>query len=181
MPKVPTYDNRTVMPEQLPSNGFSVQSSPDAFGAGFGRVGEQYVGLFAEAKQRANVALAQDAALQLRQKANELMTDPQNGLLSQQGKNAIGKASEYEQSFRDYAGEISSTLPDDIVRQSFMQQAQEMGVQFASQANRHEMGQIKAYEQDQFQSTLTLNAESAHQCTVIIRLISLHINKCFSK
>lgn len=161
MPKVPTYDNRTVMPEQLPSNGFSVQSSPDAFGAGFGRVGEQYVGLFAEAKQRANVALAQDAALQLRQKANELMTDPQNGLLSQQGKNAIGKASEYEQSFRDYAGEISSTLPDDIVRQSFMQQAQEMGVQFASQANRHEMGQIKAYEQDQFQSTLTLNAESA--------------------
>lgn len=161
MPKVPTYDNRTVMPEQLPNNGFSVQSSPDAFGAGFGRVGEQYVGLFAEAKQRANVALAQDAALQLRQKANELMTDPQNGLLSQQGKNAIGKASEYEQSFRDYAGEISSTLPDDIVRQSFMQQAQEMGVQFASQANRHEMGQIKAYEQDQFQSTLTLNAESA--------------------
>ncbi|WP_435532288.1 hypothetical protein [Proteus vulgaris] len=161
MPKVPTYDNRTVMPEQLPNNGFSVQSSPDAFGAGFGRVGEQYVGLFAEAKQRANVALAQDAALQLRQKANELMTDPQNGLLSQQGKNAIGKASEYEQSFRDYAGEISSALPDDIVRQSFMQQAQEMGVQFASQANRHEMGQIKAYEQDQFQSTLTLNAESA--------------------
>ncbi|WP_163826551.1 hypothetical protein [Proteus vulgaris] len=161
MPKVPTYDNRTVMPEQLPNNGFSIQSSPDAFGAGFGRVGEQYVGLFAEAKQRANVALAQDAALQLRQKANELMTDPQNGLLSQQGKNAIGKASEYEQSFRDYAGEISSTLPDDIVRQSFMQQAQEMGVQFASQANRHEMGQIKAYEQDQFQSTLTLNAESA--------------------
>ncbi|HEK2062937.1 TPA: hypothetical protein SMS29_000228 [Proteus mirabilis] len=161
MPKVPTYDNRTVMPEQLPNNGFSVQSSPDTFGAGFGRVGEQYVALFAEAKQRANVALAQDAALQLRQKANELMTDPQNGLLSQQGKNAIGKASEYEQSFRDYAGEISSTLPDDIVRQSFMQQAQEMGVQFASQANRHEMGQIKAYEQDQFQSTLTLNAESA--------------------
>ncbi|WP_183141005.1 hypothetical protein [Pseudomonas aeruginosa] len=48
MPKVPTYDNRTVMPEQLPNNGFSVQSSPDAFGAGFGRVGEQYVGLFAE-------------------------------------------------------------------------------------------------------------------------------------
>ncbi len=161
MPKVPTYDNRTVMPEQLPNNGFSVQSSPNAFGAGIGRVGEQYVGLFAEAKQRANVALAQDAALQLRQKANELMTNPQNGLLSQQGKNAIGKAFEYEQSFRDYAGEISSTLPDDIVRQSFMQQAQEMGVQFASQANRHEMGQIKAYEQDQFQSTLTLNAESA--------------------
>lgn len=63
MPKVPTYDNRTVMPEQLPNNGFSVQSSPDAFGAGFGRVGEQYVGLFAEAKQRANVALAQDLSI----------------------------------------------------------------------------------------------------------------------
>ena len=74
------------MPEQLPNNGFSVQSSPDTFGAGIGRVGEQHVGLFAEAKQRANVHWRKMPHYQLRQKANELMTDPQNGLLSQQGK-----------------------------------------------------------------------------------------------
>lgn len=161
MPTVPTYNERQVSSSPLPSNGFSAQSSPEHFGAGLAQAGDQYINAFAEAKQRANVALSQDAALQLRQKANELMTDPQNGLLAQQGKNAIGKATEYQNQFDSFAGEIAATLPDDNVRWHFMQQAQEMRLQFGSQANKHEMGQIQSYETDQFQSTLTLNAETA--------------------
>lgn len=161
MPTVPTYNERQVSSSPLPSNGFSAQSSPEHFGAGLTQAGDQYINAFAEAKQRANVALSQDAALQLRQKANELMTDPQNGLLAQQGKNAIGKAAEYQNQFDSFAGEIAATLPDDNARGHFMQQAQEMRLQFGSQANKHEMGQIQSYETDQFQSTLTLNAETA--------------------
>lgn len=161
MPTVPTYNERQVSSSPLPANGFSAQSSPEHFGAGLAQAGDQYINAFAEAKQRANVALSQDAALQLRQKANELMTDPQNGLLAQQGKNAIGKAAEYQNQFDSFAGEIASTLPDDNARGHFMQQAQEMRLQFGSQANKHEMGQIQSYETDQFQSTLTLNAETA--------------------
>ncbi len=161
MPTVPTYNERQVSSSPLPSNGFSAQSSPEHFGAGLAQAGDQYINAFAEAKQRANVALSQDAALQLRQKANELMTDPQNGLLAQQGKNAIGKAAEYQSQFDSFAGEIAATLPDDNARGHFMQQAQEMRLQFGSQANKHEMGQIQSYETDQFQSTLTLNAETA--------------------
>lgn len=161
MPIVPTYNERQVSSSPLPSNGFSAQSSPEHFGAGLAQAGDQYINAFAEAKQRANVALSQDASLQLRKKANELMTDPQNGLLSQQGKNAIGKATEYESHFDAAAGEIAATLPDDAARGQFMQQAQEMRLQFSSSANKHEMGQIQSYEADQFQSTLTLNAETA--------------------
>lgn len=161
MPTVPTYNQRQVSSSPLSSNGFSAQSSPEHFGAGLAQAGDQYINTFAEAKQRANVALSQDAALQLRQKANELMTDPQNGLLAQQGKNAIGKAAEYQNQFDSFAGEIAATLPDDNARGHFMQQAQEMRLQFGSQANKHEMGQIQSYETDQFQSTLTLNAETA--------------------
>ncbi|EPE2777911.1 hypothetical protein ACX7S9_000176 [Morganella morganii] len=161
MPTVPTYNERQVSSSPLPANGFSAQSSPEHFGAGLAQAGAQYINAFAEAKQRANVALSQDAALQLRQKANELMTDPQNGLLAQQGKNAIGKAAEYQNQFDSFAGEIAATLPDDNARGHFMQQAQEMRLQFGSQANKHEMGQIQSYETDQFQSTLTLNAETA--------------------
>lgn len=161
MPTVPTYNERQVSSSPLPSNGFSTQSSPEHFGAGLAQAGDQYINAFAEAKQRANVALSQDAALQLRQKANELMTDPQNGLLAQRGKNAIGKATEYQNQFDYFAGEIAATLPDDNARGHFMQQAQEMRLQFGSQANKHEMGQIQSYETDQFQSTLTLNAETA--------------------
>lgn len=161
MPIVPTYKEQQVSSSPLPNNGFSVQSSPEHFGAGFGQVAEQYTGLFAEAKQRANVALAQDASLQLRQKANELMNDPRNGLLAMQGKNAIGKGYEFEQAFDNAAGEIAGTLQDDTIKSMFAQQAKEMRLQFSSQANKHEMGQIKAYEQDQFQATLSVNAESA--------------------
>lgn len=161
MPTVPTYNERQVSSSPLPANGFSAQSSPEHFGAGLAQAGDQYINAFAEAKQRTNVALSQDAALQLRQKANELMTDPQNGLLAQQGKNAIGKAAEYQNQFDSFAGEIAATLPDDNARGHFMQQAQEMRLQFGSQANKHEMGQIQSYETDQFQSTLTLNAETA--------------------
>ncbi|ETO43458.1 hypothetical protein [Morganella sp. EGD-HP17] len=161
MPTVPTYNERQVSSSPLPANGFSAQSSPEHFGAGLAQAGDQYINAFAEAKQRANVALSQDAALQLRQKANELMTDPQNGLLAQQGKNAIGKAAEYQNQFDSFAGEIAATLPDDNARGHFIQQAQEMRLQFGSQANKHEMGQIQSYETDQFQSTLTLNAETA--------------------
>lgn len=161
MPTVPTYNQQQVSSSPLPSNGFSAQSSPEHFGAGLAQAGDQYINAFAEAKQRANVALSQDAALQLRQKANELMTDPQNGLLAQQGKSAIGKAAEYQNQFDSFAGEIAATLADDNARGHFMQQAQEMRLQFGSQANKHEMGQIQSYETDQFQSTLTLNAETA--------------------
>ncbi|WOC01665.1 MULTISPECIES: hypothetical protein [unclassified Providencia] len=161
MPTVPTYKEQQVSSSPLPNNGFSVQSNPDQFGAGLGQVAEQYTGLFAEAKQRANVALAQDASLQLRQKANELMNDPRNGLLAMQGKNAIGKGYEFEQAFDIAAGEIAGTLQDDAIKSMFAQQAKEMRLQFSSQANKHEMGQIKAYEQDQFQATLSVNAESA--------------------
>lgn len=161
MPIVPTYREQQVQSSPLPNNGFSVQSNPNQFGAGLAQVGEQYTGVFTEARQRANVALAQDASLQLRQKANELMNDPRNGLLSLQGKSAIGKGYEFEQTFDQSAGEISGTLQDDAVKQMFMQQAQEMRLQFSSQANKHEMGQIQVYEKDQFQSTLDINAESA--------------------
>ncbi|MEY0909915.1 hypothetical protein AB7222_02745 [Providencia rettgeri] len=161
MPIVPTYKEQQVSSSPLPNNGFSVQSNPDQFGAGLGEVAEQYAGVFAEAKQRANVALAQDALLQLRQKANELMNDPRNGLLAMQGKNAIGKGYEFEQAFDNAAGEIAGTLQDDAIKSMFAQQAKEMRLQFSSQANKHEMGQIKAYEQDQFQATLSVNAESA--------------------
>lgn len=161
MPIVPTYKEQQVSSSPLPNNGFSVQSSPNQFGAGLGQVADQYTGLFAEAKQRANVALAQDASLQLRQKANELMNDPRNGLLAMQGKNAIGKGYEFEQAFDNAADEIAGTLQDDAIKSMFAQQAKEMRLQFSSQANKHEMGQIKAYEQDQFQATLSVNAESA--------------------
>ncbi|ECI7957161.1 hypothetical protein E2G06_20350 [Salmonella enterica subsp. enterica] len=123
--------------------------------------GNKYVGIFAQIKERANVAMSQDASLQLSQRASEMMNDPQKGLLNQQGKNAVGKAEEYTTLFDGAAEEIAATLPDETSRNMFMQQAKQQRIQFATQASRHEMGQIHAYEEGQFQATLSTNAEKA--------------------
>lgn len=52
------------------------------------------------------------------------------------------------------------TLPESA-RQGFLQQAQQQRIQFTSQAGRHEISQLNAYEQDQFQATLATGAKTA--------------------
>lgn len=160
MPVVPTVQGRQVQSQGVSTGGFNIQPQSDLM-EGMAKVGEQYIGTFGEAKQRANVAMAQDASLQLSQRASVLMNDPQKGLLNLQGKNAIGKGVEYTTAFDQAAEDISSTLPDDAARQSFMQQAQQQRIQFTTQAGRHEIGQVNAYEEGQFQATLTNSAQNA--------------------
>ncbi|ECG5317635.1 hypothetical protein E1A40_08960 [Salmonella enterica subsp. enterica serovar Aba] len=123
--------------------------------------GNKYVGIFAQIKERANVAMSQDASLQLSQFGSNLMNDPKTGLLAQQGKNAIGKGQEYATAFDSKAEELAASLPDEASRNMFMQQAQQQRIQFTTQAGRHEIGQINAYQEGQFQAMLSTNAEKA--------------------
>lgn len=159
MPVVPTVTGRQVESRGVSTQGFQAvnqQNITDALGA----VGTQAIDLFGQAKQRADVAMAQDASLQLTQTASDLMTNPQNGLLNQQGKNALGKGQEYTQLFDAKAQELAMTLPESA-RQGFLQQAQQQRIQFTSQAGRHEISQLNAYEQGQFQATLATGAKTA--------------------
>lgn len=160
MPVVPTVQGRQVQSQGVSTGGFNIQPQSDLM-EGMAKVGEQYIGAFGEAKQRANVAMAQDASLQLSQRASVLMNDPQKGLLNLQGKNAIGKGVEYTTAFDQAAEEISATLPDDVARKSFMQQAQQQRIQFTTQAGRHEIGQVKQYEAGMQQGTLSSLTQQA--------------------
>lgn len=160
MPVVPTVQGRQVQSQGVSTGGFNIQPQSDLM-EGMAKVGEQYIGAFGEAKQRANVAMAQDASLQLSQRASMLMNDPQKGLLNLQGKNAIGKGVEYTTAFDQAAEEISATLPDDAARKSFMLQAQQQRIQFTTQAGRHEIGQVKQYEVGMQQGTLSSLTQQA--------------------
>lgn len=159
MPVVPTVTGRQVESRGVSTQGFQAVNQPNITDA-LGAVGTQAIDLFGQAKQRADVAMAQDASLQLTQTASDLMTNPQNGLLNQQGKNALGKGQEYTQLFDAKAQELAMTLPESA-RQGFMQQAQQQRIQFTSQAGRHEISQLNAYEQGQFQATLATGAKTA--------------------
>ncbi|EPN6932282.1 hypothetical protein ACT2YA_001945 [Klebsiella variicola] len=159
MPVVPTVAGRQVESRGVSTQGFQAFDQPNT-GDALLSTGSQALDVFGQAKQRADVAMAQDASLQLTQTASDLMTNSQNGLLNLQGKNALGKGQEYTQLFDAKAQELAMQLPESA-RQGFMQQAQQQRIQFTSQAGRHEIGQLNAYEEGQFQATLTTGAKTA--------------------
>ncbi|GAB5071156.1 hypothetical protein SedNR2807_13420 [Citrobacter sedlakii] len=160
MPVVPTTSGRQVQSRGVSTQGFTAYQTPD-MGEVIGGVAEQYAGVLAQAKQRANVAMAQDASLSLSQISSDLLNNPETGLLNLKGKNAIGKGQEYTQQFDSQVEQLSMTLPDEQSRNAFLQQAKQYRVQFTTQAGRHEIGQINAYEEGQFQATLLNNGKNA--------------------
>ncbi|EBZ5858841.1 hypothetical protein ACO3WQ_004720 [Salmonella enterica] len=160
MPVVPTTSGRQVQSRGVSTQGFTAFQTTN-MGEVFGNAAEQYAGVLAQAKQRANVAMAQDASLSLSQISSDLLNNPETGLLNLKGKNAIGKGEEYTQQFDSQVEQLAMTLPDDQSRNAFMQQAQQYRVQFTTQAGRHEIGQINAYEEGQFQATLLNNGKNA--------------------
>lgn len=159
MPVVPTVTGRQVESRGVQTGGFQAVAQSNISDA-LVNVGSQALDVFGQAKQRADVAMSQDASLQLTQTASDLMTNPQNGLLNLQGKNALGKGQEYTQLFDAKAQELAMQLPESA-RQGFLQQVQQQRIQFTSQAGRHEIGQLNAYEEGQFQATLTTGAKTA--------------------
>lgn len=159
MPTVPTVTGRQVESRGFQSPGLQTFNTPQ-MGDVLSGVADQYVDVFAQAKQRADVAQAQDASLQLSQISSDLLTNPDTGLLNMQGKNALGKGQAYTQQFDAQAEQIAMTLPEGA-RAGFMQQAQQQRIQFTTQAGRHEISQLNAYEEGQFQATLANNGKLA--------------------
>lgn len=159
MPTVPTVNGRQVESRGFQSPGFQAFEQPNV-GDVISQVAPKAIDMFAQAKQRADVAQAQDASLQLSQVSSDLLTNPDTGLLNLQGKNALGKGQEYTQQFDSQAEQIAMTLPEGA-RAGFMQQVQQQRIQFTTQAGRHEISQLNAYEEGQFQATLTNNGKLA--------------------
>lgn len=159
MPTVPTVTGRQVESRGVQSPGFQAFAQPNV-GDVITQVGPKALDVFGQAKQRADVAQSQDASLQLSQFSSDLLTNPDTGLLNMQGKNALGKGQVYTQQFDSQVEKIAMTLPESA-RDGFMQQAQQQRIQFTTQAGRHEIGQLNAYEEGQFQATLLNNGKNA--------------------
>lgn len=159
MPTVPTVTGRQVEGRGFQSPGMQAFDQPN-IGDAISQVAPKAIDVFAQAKQRADVAMAQDASLQLSQVSSDLLTNPQTGLLNQQGKNALGKSQEYTQQFDAQAEKIAMSLPEGA-RAGFMQQAQQQRMQFTTQAGRHEIGQVRQYESGMQNGYLSLQAQQA--------------------
>lgn len=155
MPVVPTTSGRQVQSRGVQTSGFQTFDVPQA-GQVLANVADQYAAAYGEAKYKANVALSQDAILQLNQRSNERLYNPQTGFYAQQGKNAIGKGQDYISGFDQDMDDIAGSLPDEAARKMFLQQAQAQKLQFSTGVFRHEIGQTNAYEEGQYQATRKL-------------------------
>lgn len=155
MPVVPTTSGRQVQSRGVQTSGFTVRANPEAFGAGLSNVIDKYAGVYAEAKQRANVALSQEASLKLSQAEEDLKTQ----LYSLKGQNAIGKGQEFTQQYDEQIQSLASSLPDDASRQMFMQQAQQQRIQFQGNVGRYEQGQVSEFEGNQYDATRQLQIQ----------------------
>ncbi len=160
MPTVPTVTGRQVESRGFQSPGFQALDQPN-IGDAIVDAGSKAINVFGEAKQRANVALTQEATLQLNAVGNDLLNNPDSGFMNLQGKNAIGKGQEYVQQFDSQAQSIAASLPDEQARNAFLQQAQQQRIQFKTTAVRHEVGQVRQYEAGMQEGTLRSLAQQA--------------------
>ncbi|CFQ88045.1 MULTISPECIES: hypothetical protein [Yersinia] len=149
MPTVPTYQRQTQTEAAAPQVA-NIQYSPDNFGAGLAQVADNATNLFAQEQRKANLAFSQDALLQFNQHADDLMNNPENGLITKQGKNALGQSDGAIKNLDELMGGLAGSLPDGEARQNFMLQAQQSRQQFMNQSRQYEVGQFKQYEASQF-------------------------------
>ncbi|MGY5368761.1 transglycosylase SLT domain-containing protein [Enterobacter oligotrophicus] len=160
MPVVPTVTGREVQSQGFSSPGFQSFEQPN-IGDALVDAGSKAISVFGEAKQRANVALTQEASLQLNAVGNDLLNNPDSGFMNLQGKNAIGKGQEYVQQFDSQVQSIAANLPDEQSRNAFLQQAQQQRLQFATTTGRHEVGQVRQYEAGMQEGTLRALSQQA--------------------
>ncbi|HAT3686954.1 transglycosylase SLT domain-containing protein [Citrobacter freundii] len=154
MPTVPTVTGRQVESRGFQSPGFQAFDQPN-IGDAIVNAGGKSISVFGEAKQRANVALSQEASLKLSQAEEDLKTQ----LYSLKGQNAIGKGLEFTQQYDEQIQSLSASLPDDASRQMFMQQAQQQRIQFQGNVGRYEQSQVNEFESNQYDATRQLQIQ----------------------
>ncbi|EDU5496406.1 transglycosylase SLT domain-containing protein [Salmonella enterica] len=154
MPVVPTVNGRQVESRGFQSPGFQAFDQPN-IGDALVDAGSKAINVFGQAKQRANVALSQEASLKLSQAEEDLKTQ----LYSLKGQNALGKGHEFTQQYDEQIQSLSASLPDDASRQMFMQQAQQQRIQFQGNVGRYEQGQVNEFESNQYDATRQLQIQ----------------------
>lgn len=154
MPTVPTVTGRQVESRGVQSPGFQAFDQPN-IGDAIVDAGSKAINVFGQAKQRANVALSQEASLKLSQAEEDLKTK----LYSLKGQNALGKGLEFTQQYDEQIQSLSASLPDDASRQMFMQQAQQQRIQFQGNVGRYEQGQVNEFESNQYDATRQLQIQ----------------------
>ncbi|EMF8324617.1 bacteriophage protein [Serratia marcescens] len=153
MPIVPTYERQS-RAEMAPVNQVDIRVPQTGAGEALAQVGGNYLQAFGEEKQKQDLAFAQNAMLQFQAQADDLLNNPQTGLMTKQGANAIGQSEQVIGQLGGLADQAFASIPDGPVKEQFRNQFQAAGQPIANRARQYEIGQRQQFEAGQQQGLL---------------------------
>ncbi|MDX6917479.1 hypothetical protein R9X49_20430 [Pectobacterium carotovorum] len=159
MPTVPVVRGPQVSSRGIPAAPNNQQFTPDDFGAGFAKVGQDYVQAVAEAHGRANLAQAQEGEVEYQEFANNRLNNPNDGLYTKQGKDAMPHGIATIASIKAKGEEILGRVPAGPMRDKLALQVRRMDMQYETQIRSYERDQTQKFQYGQFQGTLDLDID----------------------
>ncbi|SSN64505.1 hypothetical protein [Klebsiella pneumoniae] len=149
MPTVPQYQRQS-QTQTAPVMTSNLRVPENPLVQGIQQAADTSINMMADAKRKADVALSQDALLQFNQFGDDQFNNPDNGLITKQGKAALGQSDVVMQNMQQKAQELLGTVPDGEARQQLSFQLQQSMQSFHNQARRYEVGQFQQFQDQQF-------------------------------
>ncbi len=149
MPTVPQYQRQS-QTQTAPVMTSNLRVPENPLVHGIQQAADTSINMMADAKRKADVALSQDALLQFNQFGDDQFNNPDNGLITKQGKAALGQSDVVMQNMQQKAQALLGTVPDGEARQQLSFQLQQSMQSFHNQARRYEVGQLQQFQDQQF-------------------------------
>lgn len=149
MPTVPQYQRQS-QTQTAPVMTSNLRVPENPLVQGIQQAADTSINMMADAKRKADVALSQDALLQFNQFGDDQFNNPDNGLITKQGKAALGQSDVVMQNMQQKAQDLLGTVPDGEARQQLSFQLQQSMQSFHNQARRYEVGQFQKFQDQQF-------------------------------
>lgn len=159
-----------INPEPIPDVKEQPVATLESFGGGAGleQIGAQTEKLASQSgdvaafeKIRADQTAVQEAGAKLSEAHTRLLYDPDRGVLSSQGTNAIKAHDDAWMEYRKTANDIVGTLHGQVQQGAFNKQALAMGDAFNQVANAHVMQQMEKHDANTFNAYVTGQIETA--------------------
>ncbi|MCR0998655.1 hypothetical protein [Serratia rubidaea] len=150
MPTVPQYQRQS-QAQMAPVNTQDLRIPRDNGLGALAEVGQNALGLYQQERQKVDLADMQDKINQLTEYGDDLQNNTQNGLLTLQGKDAIGQGDQRAQLLSVKAAELRDSLPE-YMRQAFDKQVIPIGQSYGNRYRQYEIGQRQQYERQVYTS-----------------------------
>jgi len=164
MATVPTYQSQ-VREAAAPNIRVNTGAQPiEAFGGGREKVTEalqQTVSLVDRERQKADQLAVLEADTKIAQAKNDLIYNPETGLMTRKGKDAFGAYDEFKGKFDTTAAEIEKGLSNPAQKQAFRERLMAHSTEFNNQSQRHVFQESQAFDDEVTTSRLAVAQDEA--------------------